>query len=530
MTTPNRLHFGDCLDVMREHIDDESVDLIYLDPPFKSDRNYNLLFGKTRGGGKRASVLAFEDTWRWDEAAAIRVEEMRRAVAHPAHGALTALAGFLPESGSLAYLSYMAERLAECRRTLKPTGSIYLHCDPTMSHYLKMLMDGIFGPANFRNEIVWKRTTSHGNVSTNFGAVTDIILYYARSGRPTWNQIYTPYSEEYVENNFARRDADGRRFTTENLRNPGVRPNLHYPYKGYEPHPNGWAVSLERMERYDREGRLYYPGSKSGRLRLKRFLDEQPGHKCQNLWDDIKPVGSRAHERLGYPTQKPLALLERIVEASSNSGDVILDPFCGCGTTVEAAIKLGRKFIGIDISPFALDVIQRERLPDVRFDVTGIPTDTNGASKLAREKPFEFEKWAVTRIPGLMPNEKQVGDGGIDGTGKLLDKPDGIDTDLVLAQVKGGKWNASQFRDFVGRIPLLPAAMGTYITLHPVSAGSARAEAAKLGDVGFNGSPARYPRAQLWSIADYFEDRPPRLPPLANPYTGKAMQESLQLF
>lgn len=494
MTTPNRLHFGDCLDVMREQIDDATVDLIYLDPPFKSDRNYNLLFGKSSGGGKRAAVIAFEDTWRWDEAAAVRVDEIRRAVAHPAHGAVTVMAGLLPESGSLAYFSYMAERLAECRRVLKRTGSIYLHCDQTMSHYLKMLMDAIFGPRNFINEIIWNYGTPSGGRSSGKKPVKthDCLLVYARKyGDHLYRKQFTPYSEKYVANWFRHTDSKGRKYQTR---------------------------------------------SRKGNI-VRQYLDESPGVPLSTVWTDIMQIygqtgwfKKKKAEHLGYPTQKPIALLERILRASSNPGDVVLDPFCGCGTTVEAAIKLSRKFIGIDISPYALDVIQRERLPDVRFDVTGIPTDTNGASKLAREKPFEFEKWAVTRIPGLMPNEKQVGDGGIDGTGKLLYKPDGVDTDVVLAQVKGGKWNASQFRDFVGRIELFPAAMGTYITLRPVSVGSARAEAAKLGDVRFNGSPTRYPRAQLWSIADYFENRPPRLPPLANPYTGKAMQELLQLF
>ena len=234
-----------------------------------------------------------------------------------AHDAIMGLHRMLGPSGMLAYLTYMAERLEECRRLLKPTGSIYLHCDPTASHYLKAVMDGIFGYASFRTEIVWKRTSSHGNVSTNYGAVTDIILCYSRGDRPIWNQVYTPYSSEHIENKFTYRDPGGRRFTTSDLRNPGVRPNLRYTYKGYEPHPNGWAVSREKMERYDQEGRLYFPRKKSGRIRLKRYLDEQPGHKIQNLWDDISPINSQAKERLGYPTQKPVALLKRIIEASS---------------------------------------------------------------------------------------------------------------------------------------------------------------------------------------------------------------------
>lgn len=560
MTTPNRLYFGDCLDVMREDIADESVDLIYLDPPFNSNRNYNLLFP---GGGsiapeRRAAVLAFEDTWYWDDAASERVERMLRARGHAAHAAIRGLYGMLGDSGSMAYISYMAERLAECHRVLKLTGSIYVHCDPTMSHYLKALMDSIFGHVNFRTEVAWKRTAAHSDTKqgrAQHGRICDRLLFYTRSETWTWNPVYTDYDPAYVEAHYRHTEPGGRRFRkgdltaakpggdtqyewrirrpeggewVADLENEWRRPRHGWEYKSVGPYKNRyWAYSRDKMRDFARRGRLAY--AKTGMPSWKRYLDEMPGVTLQDLWTDIPPALGK--QRLGYPTQKPRALLERIIEASSNPGDVVLDPFCGCGTTIDAAIRLGRQFIGIDISPFALDVIQRERLPDVRFDVGGIPTDLNGASKLAKEKPFEFEKWAVTRIPGLLPNSKQVGDGGIDGEGTLLAKATNVDSDRVIAQVKGGLWKAGDFRDFAGRIPILPAASGAYITLHPVTSRAAHAEAAKLGELRIDGAADVYPRAQLWSIADYFENRPPRMPPLANPYTGKAMQqESLRLF
>ena len=524
----NTLYYGDCLEWLPQ-FPSESVDLIYLDPPFNSNQSYNLLFGNGQpkpNGSRSAQVRAFDDTWRWDDSAAKRVDRLSRAASHPAHKAVVGLRTLIGEGGMLAYLSYMAERLAEMPRVLKRTGSIYLHCDPTASHGLKLVMDSVFGPANFRNEVVWKRTSSHSNVSTNYGAVTDIILYYSRGTDPVWNQLYAPYSREHIEKKFTYRDSDGRRFTTSDLRNPGVRPNLQYTYKGYEPHPNGWAISREKMEKYDKEGRLYFPKRKSGRIRLKRYLDEQPGQKLQNLWGDIHPINSQAKERLGYPTQKPLALLERIIESGTSPGDMVLDPFCGCGTAVAAAHKLNRQWAGIDISPFAIDLIAQKRFPEFRVPTEGYPYDLAGAAKLASEQPFKFEKWAVTRVPGLAPNEKQVGDGGIDGIGYLLAKPEDT-TDQVLAQVKGGKYHLGQLRDFLGVMERERAAMGLYTTVEPIRAAGARTEATHKGFLTLGAT--EYPRAQLWSIQDYFDNRMPLLPALADPYTGKPVQGSLQM-
>ena len=384
-------------------------------------------------------------------------------------------------------------------------------------------MDVIFGHVNFRGEITWKRTSSHGNVSTNYGAVTDVILYYGGPGKPVWNQVYVPYSRDHVEEKFVSRDPDGRRFTTSDLRNPGVRPNLRYTYKGYEPHPNGWAVSRKKMEQYDRDGRLYFPKQRSGRIRLKRYLDEQPGHKVQNLWIDISPINSQAKERVGYRTQKPLALLERILTASSNEGDLVLDPFCGCGSTIEAASKLGRRWAGIDISSFAIDLIREKRLRDKTIPTRGIPTDVASARKLAAEKPFEFESWAVMRLPGFAPNTKKVGDSGIDGRATIATKPDNYDSRLALAQVKGGKFSLSALRDFIGVTNRDKAALGCYVTLDPISTPASKIEIANTGKISVAGY--LYPRVQLWPISHYFDQRLPDMPIMNDPYSGKPLRQ-----
>ena len=289
----NKLYYGDNLEVLQRYVKDESVDLVYLDPPFNSRQDYNVLFAEKDGSQSSSQIHAFEDTWEWNTDAMRAYEQIVEQGGRVAD-TMRAFKTFLFNTDMMAYLAMMAPRLVELRRVLKPTGSIYLHCDPTASHYLKILMDAVFGPDHFRTEIIWKRTSSHGNVSASFGDVTDTILYFRRGDRPKWNQVYEPYSEEYIKSHFSQVDSEGRRYTTSDLRNPGVRPNLHYEYRGFKPHPNGWAVSKERMEQYDRENRLVFPTNPDGRIRLKRYLDEQPGEKVTNLWEDIPPINSQA--------------------------------------------------------------------------------------------------------------------------------------------------------------------------------------------------------------------------------------------
>ncbi len=520
----NSLYYGDCLDWMQEW-PSESVDLIYLDPPFNSSADYNILFGQ--GNGTPAQVRGFTDTWRWDEAAADRVSRFESAVAHPLHDATVALKRLLGPSGMLAYLTYMGERLVETRRLLKPTGSIYLHCDDTASHYLKALMDAIFGTKQFRNEIVWMRSMPHGNVSRSYGRIHDTILFYVREERgATWTSPAVPYTDPDERTRRQYRNWDPERedwWQPTSLLNPNPdRPNLTYQFHG---HTRVWRWTKERMEREDAAGRIYVPPG-GGVPRYKRYLSEQRGRLVQDIWNDIPPIPR--HERLGYPTQKPLALLERILSASSKPEDIVLDPFCGCGTTVVAAHNLERRWIGIDISATAIDIIQDERLKPlgIAAETFGIPQDLASARKLASDRPFDFEAWAVTRIPGMAPNERKRGDRGIDGRGSMLEAPKEMETRLVLAQVKGGRsFQIGAFRDFLHVIEREDAALGVYITLEGITSGQARAEARAMGTLSVGAST--YQRVQLWSIENFFDGRSPSLPTLTDPNTGRPIQATL---
>lgn len=369
----NQLYYGDNLDVLRRHVKDESVDLVYLDPPFNSNANYNVLFAAKDGHQAAAQIQAFEDTWRWDESAARQFAETVEAGGRVAD-VLLAFEKFLGTNDMLAYLAMMAPRLIELRRVLKATGSLYLHCDPTASHYLKLLLDGVFEPTNFRNHITWKRTHAHGDSRRGFANVSDTLLCYGKTVDATFHRQCQPYSAAYIEKYYRYADPDGRRYQLVTIRSPNPRPNLVYDYRGFKPHVNGWAVSLEQMIQLDKEGRIAFPTKPGGQVREKYYLDEMPGVAIGDVWEDIAPINSQAAERLGYPTQKPVALLERIIAASSNPGDVVLDPFCGCGTSIEAAQKLGRTWIGIDVTHLAIGLI-KVRLHDAFGDAAQYQTE-----------------------------------------------------------------------------------------------------------------------------------------------------------
>lgn len=505
----NHLYYGDNLRVMRESLADESVDLVYLDPPFNSKRDYNLLFKSPKGQQSEAQITAFEDSWHWGEQAESEFHELLHQPNTDVAEMMKALRTFLGENDMMAYLTMMANRLLELHRVLKPTGSLYLHCDPTASHYLKVVLDGVFGKVLFRNEIIWVRTSSHGNVGRAYGDCTDSIFYYTKNNEFTWNQVYVAYSDKHLSTKFASVDEDGRRYTTSDLRNPGVRPNLHYPFKAsnnvtYQPHPNGWAVSREIMQKYDAEKRLYFPKDPNGRLRLKRYLDETKGEKVQNLWDDIPPINSQAQERLGYPTQKPLALLERIISASSNEGDVVLDPFCGCGTAVHAAEKLKRKWIGIDITCLAIGLIEK-RLKDafgkdLKFEVHGTPTDFESASDLAARDKYQFQWWAVTLVDAQPYQGKKKGaDGGIDGIKFFYDYND-TEARKIVISVKGGGLKADDVRALMAVREKNNADIAFLISLNEPTA-KMKADASSAGFYEWNGvKNKKSPRVQLLTI------------------------------
>jgi site-specific DNA-methyltransferase (adenine-specific) len=407
----------------------------------------------------------------------------------------------------------MAIRLIELHRVLKPTGSLYLHCDPTASHYLKLLLDGVFGPRRYHNEIVWKRTSAHGDAAASFGDVTDTIFYYAKGDNPIWNRQFVPLSDDHVATKYAAADVDGRRYTTRDLRSPSPRPNLTYDYKGYKPHPNGWSISRELMEQYDRAGLLHFPKNPEGRLRLKIYLDERKGRPLQNLWDDVPPINSQAQERLGYPTQKPIALLERIIAASSNEGDVVLDPFCGCGTAIHAAQKLDRQWIGIDVTHLAISLIEKRMkaaFPGIGFTVEGTPKDLASAEDLAARDKYQFQWWAVSMVDAMPFGGKKKGaDGGIDGV--IYFKPDGKRTEKALVSVKGGDHVGVQMiRDLHSAMEREKAPIGVFITKALPTTPMER-EAAAVGRFE-DGFGRTYPRLQILTLAELFQGRKPDIP------------------
>jgi site-specific DNA-methyltransferase (adenine-specific) len=501
----NHLYYGDNLTVLRDAIRDESVDLIYLDPPFNSNAGYNVLFKAPDGSGSAAQIEAFDDTWHWNDSAESAFADVLRSGNGAAAEMLRAMRGFLGENDMMAYLAMMAARLIELHRVLKPTGSLYLHCDPTASHYLKILLDAVFGPRFFKSEIVWKRTFAHGNVTKNYGDVTDTIFFYSKSDKYLWNQPFRQLDADQLAKKYPKRDPNGRRWQSVTLRNPGMRPNLHYPYTAsngvtYQPHPNGWSCNLERMQRYDAENRLHFPLTPDGVLRLKMYEDESPGERIQNLWEDLPPISSQSAERLGYPTQKPVALLERILNASSNPGDVVLDPFCGCGTTVHAAEKLGRQWIGIDVTHLAIGLIEkrlRDAFPAVQFTTHGVPQDIHAARDLAaRGKYHEFEKWALSLIAAQPGNfGKKGADRGLDG--RLYFGAKG--TTLGIVSVKAGdNVGVSMIRDLKGVIERERAGVGVFLTLtEPTKPMVAEAASAGLHEEpGF----APVPRLQIVTV------------------------------
>ena len=430
----------------------------------------------------------------------------------------------------LAYLTYMAERLEQMHRILKPTGSIYLHCDPTASHYLKILMDAIFGAINFRNEIVWKRATSQAKGSQHlpktWGANTDSIFFYSK-GRQSRITPFRMLNSDEILRKFPKVDEKGRRFKDDSAHiwsSPGMgaRPNLCFTWRGFtNPHPSGWRLSKARLEEEYQKGNIViHP---NGKLERRAYEESYRGEPIGNLWADIDPA--MGNERLGYPTQKPVKLLERIIGASSKKGDIVLDPFCGCGTTIDAARRLDRNWIGIDVSSFAIDLIRTKRLREPNTPIKGIPYDFASARMLARDNPFSFESWAVTRLPGFVPNIKQIGDGGIDGRATLATKPDNFDSRLGLAQVKGGGgFHLGSLRDFIHVINRDKAAVGCFITLDQVGSLDARKEVANSGKILVKGY--EYRRMQLWSISDYFDDRLPSLPVMNDPYSGRPLIQS----
>lgn len=510
----NRLYYGDNLRVM-ERMPLACVDLIYLDPPFKSDQNYNLVYKTMTGKPVPEQAQAFCDTWEMD------AEKEKLAKTMPVLMREKGVADYYVEFWRLwvqalrhtqphlmAYLIYMVQRLLYMKTLLRPTGSVYLHCDPTASHYIKIMMDGIFGHQNFRNEIVWKRTSAHSS-ARRYGPVHDTLLFYTKSDKYTWNHVYTKYDELYLRDRFKR--GGDRPWKDADLTGSGVRHGeTGQIWRGFDVTAKGrhWAYPPSELDQMDLEGRIYWPKKHRGWPRERVWLDETRGIPLQDIWTDIFPVNSQAQERLGYPTQKPIDLLKRLILASSHKGDVVFDPFCGCGTTIYAAQETERTWIGCDIAILAIKLMreilaERYRLLEGKhFTVDGIPASVEQAEELFKHDPFQFQHWAVERVGGF-PTQQKVADKGIDGRLYFETKKE---LKSMIISVKGGNIRPTDLRDLRGVLEREQngAVLTGFISLHePTKA--MRQEAAQAGMYEYAG--LAYPRMQLLTVKEIVEDK-----------------------
>lgn len=528
------LYFGDNLKILRnkEYFPDASVDLVYLDPPFNSNQDYNVLFAEKNGTQSAAQIQAFSDTWHWDVAASAALADAVENGGPRVASAMKAFQTLLGGNDMLAYLSMMAPRLVELRRVLKPTGSIYLHCDTTASHYLKILMDATFGTQNFRTEIVWKRQSAHNDARQGrkqHGRIHDVILFYTVSDEWTWNPVFVPYDEKQLETGYRWAERpDGslvhlkkgedpppgsRLCSLGDLTGPGgvARGSPEYELMGVT---RAWRFSREKMDELVRQGRIVQTAPGNVPMQ-KRYLDEMPGVVVQDIWTDLKPIGAQAAERLGYPTQKPETLLERIISGSSAPGATVLYPFCGCGTTIAAAQKLGRRWIGIDVTYLAIGLVER-RLKDTfgasvsqTWKVIGEPRTLADAEELARRDRYQFQWWALDQIDAR-PKEsvrKKGADRGVDGIINFQESPGGkIRT--ILVQVKSGHVHRDDVATLKGDMAREDAEIGVLVTLEeptePMRNEAAGAGVFQAEDPIGAGRPS-YPRVQILSVSDLLD-------------------------
>jgi site-specific DNA-methyltransferase (adenine-specific) len=540
MTWPekNLLCFGDNLAFLKD-FSDACVDLVYLDPPFNSQQSYNVLFKESSGAPETAQIKAFEDTWTWDFEANKALTEIQQSpeVPAPLVELTKTFMAFLKPSPMMAYLVQMAVRLVQMHRVLKPTGSLYLHCDPTASHYLKIILDAIFGPTNFLNEITWKRTHAHGS-ARRFGPLHDIILLYAKSDVYVWTDPRESHDPAYIDKHFNCIEADtGRRFQPISLTGAGVRHGESgKPWRGVDPTRVGrhWALPGEIIERLgirqgavqdkldalDSAGKIYWPTKEGGTPRLKWYADELAGAAIPDMWTDIAPISAQASERLGYQTQKPLALLRRIISASSNPGDVVLDPFCGCGTTIDAVETLNRehsdrpprRWIGIDITHLSINLIKHRLTrftPPPEYEIQGEPASYAGAAALAAQDPYQFQFWALGLV-GARPvggAKKKGADRGIDGVRYFQDEQKGGAwlTKKMLVQVKSGHVKAGDIRDLAGTLQREGAELGVFLTFEPPSQ-PMRTEAAAAGSYVSPWDNQPYPKVQILTVESVLKD------------------------
>ncbi len=539
MSMTNRLYYGDNLEVLRDpsQFPDECVDLIYLDPPFNSNAGYNVLFKSASGADANASIEAFDDTWTWGTSAKNALMDIESGTNRPLTVMMQAMHSAIGENPLMAYLAMMAVRLVELHRVLRPSGSLYLHCDPTASHYLKLVLDAVFGAENFRNEIVWKRTTAH-SAARRWGDVHDTIFFYSKSPTFVWTELTIELTDEYAAR-YNKTDSLGRVWSDDNLTGPGTRKGESgQPWRDNDPAAKGahWKVSNKavlsitgdpesaklsthaKLDLLDEAGLIHWPRSrkdgKPGFPRFKRLISS--GMVLQDVIADISPINSQAQERLGYPTQKPRALLERIIAASSNPGDVVLDPFCGCGTAVDAAQKLGRRWLGIDITHLAIGMIEhriREGYPGIGFETIGVPKDLESAQRLALEDPHQFQQWICWQVGGY-PREKKGGDKGVDGWFNYQADDRGAIRSGVISVKAGDNVNPNMVRD-LGRVMERDKHSFGLFVMKGLPTKGMRDEAAShpLVETQFG----RFPALQIVTLAELFQGIKPQLPTLISP-------------
>ena len=513
------LYYGDNLEVLREKIAPKSVDLVYLDPPFNSKQDYNVLFSESPGVKSHAQIKAFTDTWTWDDVAEATYHDIVSNAPGPVVTAVAALREFVGKrSDVMAYLVMMAVRLQELHRVLKPTGSLYLHCDPTASHYLKVLLDTIFGPTNFRNEVIWKRTSAHSSAK-RYAPIHDVLLYYGKGPKAKWNSPRGPYDEGYLDRYYRFDDGDGRLYWRADLCAAGVRKGSSgQPWRGFDPSKKGmhWKFTVDRLDELDAEGRIYWPPGGTGWPQYKRYRDELKGKAVPDIWTDIDRINPVGNERLGYPTQKPRALLERIIAASTDPGDLVLDPFCGCGTTIEAAEHLGRRWIGIDITYLAIALIEyrlHDAFPSPSYGEDGIPKDMVSAHALAEKDRHEFQNWALRLIRAKPATgaPKKGSDYGVDGVLHWIDDAD-ENLKTAIVSVKSGHVNSGMVRELRGTVASHGAQVGLFITLEPATK-PMRLEAVKAGFHHSEGWGQDYPALQILQVEDLLSGVEAKLPP-----------------
>jgi len=503
------LYYGDNLDILRRYLKDETVDLVYLDPPFNSAQNYNAFFHEKDGSDAASQIRAFEDTWHWNVESEKTYQDL---VTQPGKVSevMQAFRTFLGANDMMAYLAMMAPRLVELRRALKSTGSLYLHCDPTASAYLKLILDAVFGPTAFKNEIIWPRTNAHNIASNHFSRIHDTIYFYAKTDDYLWNHQYGGFSPQQL-GRYIPDPETGRLVTGQDLTMTG-NPERNFEWRGTRPPPNrGWGLTLEGLEELWANGLILK--KKDGTPRLdgrKVFLDEKRGKPVSDIWSEIERIGNTSRERLPYPTQKPVALLERILNASSNPGDLVLDPFCGCGTTIDAAEKLGRKWIGIDITQLATSLI-KNRLRDIYGDqieiiTVGEPVTPNEAYILAEQDKFQFQWWALGLVGARPVEQKKGADHGIDGKILFRDDPREARPEQIIIQVKGGKTGVKDVRDLRGVLDREKAAMGVLISLQAPTRDMI-AEAVSTGFYEHKANKQQYPRLQLRTVKELMEGK-----------------------